>query len=55
MIHGEKTIAIDFPSPPSRAVRRLDYMALAQQWNLPRVTPEDLDSACRRVSTGISC
>ena len=52
MIHGEKTIAIDFPyAALSARAEGLDYMALAQQWNLPRVTPEDLDTACRRVST----
>ena len=52
MVHGEKTVAIDFPfAALSARAEGLDYMALAQQWNLPRVTPEDLDSACRRVST----
>ena len=52
MIHGERTITIDFPfAALSARAEGLDYMALAQQWNLPHVTPEDLDSACRRVST----
>ena len=53
MIHGEQTVTIDFPfAALSARAEGLDYMALAQQWNVPRVTPEDLDSACRRLGTG---
>ncbi len=29
----------------------LDYMSLAQRWNLPRSTPEQLEAACNNVST----
>ena len=52
MIHGERTVTIDFPfAALSARAEGLDYMALAQQWNLPRITPEALDAACQGVST----
>lgn len=51
MVHGERTIAVDFAYVALAArAEGLDYLSVAQQWNLPRVTPEDLDRACERAS-----
>jgi hypothetical protein len=52
MTHGERTIVVDFPyvALAGRA-EGLDYLSIAQQWNLPRVDPESLEAACRAVST----
>jgi hypothetical protein len=52
MIHGERTVEVDFPyvALAGRA-EGLDYLSVCQQWNLPRITPEDLDRACQKVST----
>ena len=51
MIHGERRIDVDFPYLALAArAEGLDYASIAQHWNLPEVTPEALDEACRRVS-----
>jgi hypothetical protein len=51
MIHGERTILVDFAYAALAArAEGLDYLALAQAWNLPRVSPEELDRATRAVS-----
>jgi hypothetical protein len=51
MIHGERRIPVDFPQLAAAArAEGLDYLSVAQHWNLERVTPEDLDRACRAVS-----
>jgi hypothetical protein len=52
MAHGERKIAVDFPYVTLAArAEGLDYLALAQWWNLPQVTPELLAQACQQVST----
>lgn len=52
MVHGERTIEVGFPfAALSGRAEGLDYMALAQAWNLPKVTPEALTDVCRRAST----
>jgi hypothetical protein len=52
MIHGEEKITVDFPYVALAArAEGLDYMSLAQRWNLPRSTPEQLEAACNSVST----
>ena len=52
MIHGERTIVVDFAYVALAArAEGLDYLGLCQHWNLPRITPEDLEQACERVST----
>jgi hypothetical protein len=52
MAHGERTIEVDFPfAALTGRAEGLDYLSLAQHWNLPRVTPEALTVACRAVST----
>jgi hypothetical protein len=52
MIHGERQVPVDFPTVSLAArAEGLDYVAVAQQWPLPVVTPEALAEACRRVST----
>ncbi len=52
MIHGERAIIVDFPYV-ARAARAagLDYMSLAQDWNLASPTPARLEQACKEVST----
>ena len=51
MVHGERLIAVDFPYVALAArAEGLDYLALAQHWNLDPATPEALDRACRQVS-----
>ena len=51
MIHGERTILVDFPYL-ALAVRAegLDYLAVAQGWNIPKVSPEELERAARALS-----
>jgi hypothetical protein len=52
MAHGERKIAVDFPYVALAArAEGLDYLAIAQWWNLPQVTPELLAQACQQVST----
>ncbi len=52
MIHGERTIEVDFPYVAlSGRAEGLDYLAVCQQWNLPTVTPEALQAACARESS----
>jgi hypothetical protein len=52
MVHGERTITVDFPFVGlSGRAEGLDYLSLAQQWNLPSITPESLDAATRAAST----
>ena len=52
MIHGEREITVDFDyvAMAGRAAG-LDYMSLAQEWNLASPTPAKLAEACDRVST----
>ncbi len=51
MIHGEREIMVRFPYVAESAqAAGLDYMSLAQQWNLSPATPERLDQACREAS-----
>jgi hypothetical protein len=51
MIHGERTISVNFLDIALAArAEGLDYLSVCQQWNLPRITPEDLDAAGRAVS-----
>ncbi len=52
MIHGERKILVDFGyAALAGRAEGLDYLALAQDWNVPEVTPEALEQACKRVST----
>ncbi len=52
MIHGERRILVGFPDVAQAArAEALDYLSLAQAWNLPEATPEALEAACRKVST----
>ena len=51
MIHGERTILVDFPYVALAArAEGLDYLAVAQDWNVPKVSPEELDRATRAIS-----
>lgn len=52
MIHGERNTLVDFAyvALAGRA-EGLDYLGVAQAWNLERVTPEELERATRAVST----
>lgn len=52
MIHGERTTLVDFPyvALAGRA-EGLDFLSVAQMWNVPQVSPEELDRATRAVST----
>jgi hypothetical protein len=51
MIHGERTTLVDFQyvALAGRA-EGLDFLSVAQSWNLPLVSPEELDRATRDVS-----
>ncbi|HYK88969.1 MAG TPA: CehA/McbA family metallohydrolase, partial [Acidobacteriota bacterium] len=52
MIHGERKIVVDFEYAALAArAEGLDYLALAQHWNVPTETPEALGQACERSST----
>ncbi|HVX65702.1 MAG TPA: CehA/McbA family metallohydrolase [Bryobacteraceae bacterium] len=52
MIHGERTLAVDFDSVAlAGRAEGLDYMSVAQHWPVPHATPAVLTEACRRVST----
>ena len=51
MIHGERTILVDFPYVALAArAEGLDYLAVAQDWNIPRVSPEQLERTTRALS-----
>lgn len=51
MIHGERSILVDF-SYVALAARAegLDYLAVAQDWNVSKVSPEELERATRALS-----
>jgi hypothetical protein len=51
MIHGERTILVDF-SYAALAARAegLDYLAVAQGWNISRISSEELDRVTGAVS-----
>ncbi len=52
MIHGEQTVSVDFAyAALAGRAEGLDYLALAQMWNIPRETPENLAKECARQST----
>ncbi len=52
MIHGERKILVDFAyAALAGRAEGLDYLALAQDWNVSEVTPDALEQACKRVST----
>jgi hypothetical protein len=52
MIHGERKIPVDFAQLALAArAEGLDYLSVAQHWALERETPEELERACRAVST----
>jgi hypothetical protein len=52
MIHGERTILVDFPyvALAGRA-EGLDYLAVAQDWNIAQRSPEQLERATKALST----
>jgi hypothetical protein len=51
MIHGERTILVDFPYVALAArAEGLDYLAVAQYWNVSNVSPEELERATRALS-----
>jgi TolB protein len=51
MIHGERTIPVDFPHVALAArAEGLDYLAVAQDWNIPKVSPEQLERITRALS-----
>ncbi len=51
MIHGERTIVVNFDDVALAArAGGLDYVSLAQHWNVAEPTPENLERECRRVS-----
>jgi len=51
MIHGERSILVDFPYVTLAArAEGLDYLAAAQDWNIPDHSPEALDRATRALS-----
>jgi hypothetical protein len=52
MKHGEGKILLDFPFLALTArAEAMDYMSVAQAWNVDAVTPEILTRACAEVST----
>ncbi len=52
MVHGERKISVDFSyAALAGRAEGLDYMALAQDWNIASAVPEELDRVCRAVST----
>jgi hypothetical protein len=51
MIHGERTILVSFPYVALAArAEGLDYLAVAQDWNISKVSPEELERATRALS-----
>ncbi len=51
MIHGERTILVDFPYVALAArAEGLDYLAVAQDWNLSQVSPEELERVTGALS-----
>jgi TolB protein len=51
MIHGERTILVSFPYVAMAArAEGLDYLAVAQDWNISKVSPEELERATRALS-----
>jgi hypothetical protein len=51
MIHGERRILVDFPYVALAArAEGLDYLAVAQGWNVSKVSPEELERATRALS-----
>jgi hypothetical protein len=51
MIHGERTILVDFPYIALAArAEGLDFLAVAQDWNVSKVSPEELERATRAES-----
>src|SRR5260370_21895615 len=51
MKHGQGTIVAQFPFLALTArAEALDYMSVAQQWNVDTITPEILTRACAEVS-----
>ncbi len=52
MIHGERNIVVTFEyAALAGRAEGLDYMSLAQDWNLPEKTAANVAAACRAVST----
>ena len=52
MIHGERSTLVDFPYVAlAGRSEGLDFLSVAQAWNLPEPTPENLERATRAVST----
>lgn len=52
MTHGESHIVVDFPYVALAArAEALDYLSIAQRWNMPDATAASVDQVCRRVST----
>ncbi|HWI55710.1 MAG TPA: hypothetical protein VNZ22_00685, partial [Bacillota bacterium] len=52
MLHGERTVPVDFDEVALTArAEDLQYLCLAQAWNLAEPTPERLESELRRRST----
>jgi len=51
MIHGEKEVTVDFDYVAmAGSAAGLDYMSLAQEWNLTSPTPRKLEEVCDKVS-----
>lgn len=51
MTHGEARIAVDFDYLALAArAEGLDYMSVAQRWNLPQATASAAEAECQRVS-----
>lgn len=52
MIHGEKEVTVDFAYVAlAGSAAGLDYMSLAQEWNLASPTPAKLEEVCDKVSS----
>lgn len=52
MMHGESRIKVDFEYLALTArAEGLDYMSVAQKWNLPEQTAAASEAECKRVST----
>ncbi len=52
MVHGERKIPVDFAyAALAGRAEGLDYLALAQDWNIASTVPEELDRVCRAMST----
>ena len=51
MIHGERTVLVDFPYVALAArAEGLDYLAVAQGWNISNISPEELERVTRALS-----